>query len=75
MERVCGETDLAAAWNTPLPYGVIASRRGDYVFLQNFSGREQKIECSGTFRDIVNGQCVTDTCMLPVNGIMILKKA
>lgn len=78
-EAVIGEAGVARTLDTVLPVGVTAQWRtdgeSDYVFVMNFSGREQQVALDGReYTDLETGQPVGESLQLPVNGIAVLKR-
>jgi beta-galactosidase len=78
-DAISRETGLRRALrNADLPQGVTAQVRTDgereYVFVQNFSRVEQTIRLdSRQYIDFVTGNPVSDSLVLPVHGIVILR--
>ena len=75
MAKVMESLELPSAMDILEPGtepGVVATRRGDYVFLQNYSGKEQTVTLRGVYYDSIRQQEVSAVTTLPVNGIMIL---
>ena len=68
------EVQLTPAIPDALPYGVIATQRGNAVFLQNYSGESRKVSLSGAYTELLTGKYVTGTVEVPVNGVMVLEK-
>ena len=72
--------DLAAQLALPralpdaLPEGVVATERGGAVFLQNYSGMEQRVSQSGAYTDLLTGARVSVDTTLAENGVMVLAK-
>ena len=72
--------DLAAQLALPralpdaLPEGVVATERGGAVFLQNYSGMEQRVSLSGAYTDLLTGARVSGDTTLAENGVMVLAK-
>ncbi len=75
LDRVTAELDLPRAIDTPLPEGVLATARGDFVFLQNFSGSEQTVSLPGKMEDLISGREAEGEYKLPVNGAAVLRPA
>ena len=73
IDRVIDGLDLPRALDVPLPEGVLATARGEFVFLQNFSGSEQTVRLPGKMTDLLSGSEYEGECTLPVNGIMVLR--
>jgi len=68
------ELQLKVALPDALPYGVIATQRGNTVFLQNFSGESRKVALSCKYKDLLTGTHVTGVVEAPVNGVLVLEK-
>jgi len=64
---------LTRAQPDNLPKGVIATERGGAVFLQNFSGQEQRFSLSEPYTDLLTDKAMQNVTM-PANGVMVLKK-
>ena len=76
---LCGDAEHAlwrAAQSLPdaLPYGVVATQRGNTVFMQNLSGESRKIVLSGVYTDLLSGANCAGAVEMPVNGVMVLEK-
>ena len=69
------ELQLTTALPDALPYGVVATQRGNTVFLQNFSGESRKVVLSGAYTDLLTGQPCTGAVDRHVHGVMVLEKA
>ena len=74
LEKITEGMDLPQAFPGPLPEGVLATARGEYVFLQNFSGSEQHISFPGKMTDLISGREFEGEYTMPVNGILVLKQ-
>ena len=57
LDRVTAGLDLPRAIDASLPEGVLATARGKFVFLQNFSGSAQTVTFPGKMKDMLRG-CV-----------------
>ena len=68
------ELQLKVALLDALPYGVIATQRGNTVFLQNFSGESRKVALSCKYKDLLTGTYCTGAVEMPVNSVMVLTK-
>ena len=75
VNMVREDLGLRQALTDPLPSGVIATLRGETVFLQNYSGQPQQVTLSEAWTDLLSNEQVTGTILLPVYGLRILKKA
>jgi beta-galactosidase len=72
-------TNIRRAINTPLPRGVTAQVRtdgeSDYVFILNFSEKEQEITMDDLqYKNILSGDSVPKKIPIEVNGVLILKR-
>ena len=56
----------------PLPEGVNARRRGDLLFVMNFSGEERTVVLDREYRDAIGDRTVSGKFVLPENGYLIL---
>jgi beta-galactosidase len=73
------EAGIRKAIETMLPPGVTAQVRtdgeNDYVFVMNFSGKEQSVTLDGRdYTDMETGQTLETVLSLPVSGVRILKR-
>jgi len=71
---ISDELHLISALPDALPYGVTASRRGDTVFLQNFSGEARRVTLAGSYQDRLTGNPCTGSFDLPANGVLVLER-
>lgn len=55
-----------------LEEGVTAVRRGDYLFIINFSDKESSFTPDHEMRDLLTGKTISGEETLPVNGVMVL---
>ncbi|MFD1956584.1 beta-galactosidase [Paenibacillus thailandensis] len=72
-------TGIKRVIETDLPAGVTAQLRTDgehdYVFVQNFSASEQRVELDGCeYADLLTGEAVSGALTLPLYGVRILKR-
>ena len=75
MDRILAETDLPRAdAGVEHRTGVVVTVRGDYLFVQNYSGEPQQVRINGPMWDLVGQRTVEGECRMPANGIMILKE-
>ncbi len=72
FRALAGELGIPRALDADLPHGVIAQKRGDAVFLQNYSGEAQTVALPGTFTDLLTGETVAGTAGLAPRGVMVL---
>lgn len=68
------DVQLKVALLDALPYGVIATQRGNTVFLQYFSGESRKVALSCKYKDLLTGTYCTGAVEMPVNSVMVLTK-
>ena len=73
IDRIIDGLDLPRGMDVPLPEGVLAVARGEFIFLQNFSGSEQKVRLPEKMTDLISGCEFEGECTIPVNGIMVLE--
>ena len=70
--------DIVSALGIPralkdeLPEGVVATERGGAVFLQNYSGKAQRVTLSATYTDLITGKTVGGEFDFPACGVMVL---
>ena len=74
------EAGVLRAVDSELPEGVTAQLRSDgetdYVFLLNFSGREETVDLDGkSYTDLEQGGAVGQKIELPQYGVRILARA
>ena len=69
------ELGLATALPDDMPQGVIATRRGACVFLQNFSGEAKTVTLADEYTDLLTGETVSGSFEMPVFGVMALVRA
>ncbi len=56
LEEILRELEISNALPVELPHGVVATKRGGYLFLQNFSGEPvQGIDLGGSYTDMESG--------------------
>ncbi len=73
LSRVTAGLDLPRALDQDLPEGVTAAAREKFIFLQNYSGAEQRLTLPRRMKDLISGKETGPEVTLPVNGIMILE--
>jgi len=71
---IAEELNLPKAMNQPLPEGVIATERGEAIFLQNYSGKAQQVVFEDKYTDMLTGSTVEGEYVMPANGVMVLVK-
>ncbi len=72
---IVGELHLNRALaQDELPAGVIATERGEAIFLQNYSGAPQQIVLGDKYTDLITGETVQGAFTMPTNGCMVLVK-
>lgn len=54
--------------------GIIIRKRGDFVFLMNFTDKEQTAELDGEYINILSGDMESGSLTLPVCGYAVIKK-
>ncbi|MCF2945382.1 beta-galactosidase [Paenibacillus tarimensis] len=79
-QAIVKEAGLAKALDSELPAGVTAQVRtdgeSDYVFVMNFSGREQSVELDQQpYTNLETGETASGQLDLPVNGVAVLKRS
>ncbi len=52
---------------------VIIRKRGDYIFVMNFSGRETVVQLDKEYDDVLNGKKTDGSITVPVCGYAVLK--
>ena len=55
------------------PTAVFMRKRGDHIFLFNFTDEPQTVKLDGTYRDVLNDKDVNGELTLPVCGYAVLK--
>lgn len=63
---------LTRALPEDLPKGVVATERGGAIFLQNYSGEEQRFPIAHKYKDLLTGEKVAGMAFMPVNGVLVL---
>lgn len=53
---------------------VVVRKRGEYVFLMNFTDSEKTAELDGEYTDVLSGEKLSGKLLLPVCGYAVLKK-
>ncbi len=56
-----------------LPTGVVPASRDHVTFLQNFSMKEQTVQLTHAYRDLLHDTVVTGQQVMPVNGLLVLQ--
>ncbi len=69
------ELRLSTAISEVLPHGTVATRRGDTVFLQNYSGTPQSIILSEQYVDLLSGRRCHGVIDLKDYDVLVLQKA
>lgn len=72
-DMVLKDVDLPAALPDALPQGVIATGRGDIVFLQNYSGQQQTVQLSGKYTDVLTGETLEGQVEMKAFDVKVLK--
>ena len=71
---IADELNLPKAMKQALPKGVIATERGEAIFLQNYSGKAQQVVFEEKYTDMITGATIEGESLMPVNGVMVLVK-
>lgn len=69
------ELRLGTALPDTLPQGVIATARGESVFLQNYTPLTKKVTLSGAWKNALTDEVITGEATLPAFGVTVLLKA
>ena len=69
--RIIKEKGLEPDINAALPKGVTARKRGELLYIMNFSREEQKISLEKEYTNHLTGEVIKDA-VLPKNGYLIL---
>lgn len=67
------ELQLTPALPDALPYGVVATRRSNVIFLQNFSGEARTVTLSASYTDLLTDKVCTGQLEMPGYGVMALQ--
>lgn len=67
------ELDIKPDCGIETEENVIIRKRGDYIFVMNFSGKETEIKLDREYENILNGGTVNGSVSLPVCGYAVLK--
>lgn len=70
--QLVSELGLTRCLDCDLPAGVVATGRGDAIFLQNFSGAPQHIALPAAHTDLLTGCPAAEAVDLPANGVAVL---
>ncbi|MBR6029046.1 MAG: beta-galactosidase [Clostridia bacterium] len=73
--RLAQELALPRALDAELPDGVTAHRRGDTVFVENYTDQPQSLGLSGAWEDLLIGRKAEGPLLLPPYGIAALKQS
>jgi beta-galactosidase len=71
---IADELSLPRAMQQELPKGVIATERGEAIFLQNYSGKAQQVILEDRYTDMITGTAIEGEYIMPANGILVLVK-
>jgi len=71
---VAKQLRLATALQTALPAGVVATRRGESVFVQNYTDQAQEVALDGAFKNLLNDEVLQGTCTIAPFGVWVLAK-
>lgn len=74
-DSLINELGLACALDKALPHGIVATRRGDTVFLQNYSGEPQSILLPEQYVDLLSGKNCSGAIDLMGYDVRVLQKA
>ena len=70
--NLAAQLNLGKALNMALPSGVIATRRGECIFVQNYADQEQKIRLDGRYVNLLTDTEMTgEQCIAPF-GVWVL---
>ena len=70
--NLAAQLNLSKALNMALPSGVIAARRGECIFVQNYADQEQKIRLDGRYVNLLTDTEMTgEQCIAPF-GVWVL---
>lgn len=72
-EKLIEEHKIEPDCKINTPDGVFIRKRGEIVFITNFSDTERKITLDREYHDLVNGEAVSGEITLPVCGYRIIK--
>ena len=73
LDEVLRGLAVPAAIPDPLPEGVVATRRGGTVFLQNFTPEPKSLSLSAAYRDLLSGETLRGGAVLPPWGVRVLR--
>ena len=65
---------LPRALTDTLPEGVVATLRGDAIFLQNYTEQPQPVTLTACYTDLLTGAAVQGSFEFPANGVMVLRR-
>ena len=71
---VAKQLNLAVAMQAKLPAGVVATRRGESVFVQNYTDQAQRVTLDGAYTNLLNDEALQGTCTIAPFGVWVLKK-
>ena len=75
MDMILAEVKLPKAdAEIDHPAGVVVTDRGGYRFVQNYSGKPQRVRLHCPMQDQISHKRIEGEWTMPVNGILILKK-
>ncbi len=72
-ERLIAEIKIKPDCEINTPDGVFIRKRGEIVFITNFSDGERKVTLDREYHDLINGETVSGEITLPVCGYRIIK--
>ena len=72
---IADELHLTRALTDKLPQNVVATKRGESVFLQNYGPLMRKMTLSGAWKNALSGEKIEGEITLPAFGVMVLLPA
>ncbi|MBQ6173696.1 MAG: beta-galactosidase [Clostridia bacterium] len=72
FRRLAEEKAIPRALDADLPKGVVAQKRGNAVFVQNYGGAAQEIALPGRFTDLLTGAAFDGKASVPARGVLVL---
>ncbi|MBR4050374.1 MAG: beta-galactosidase [Clostridia bacterium] len=72
-EKLIAEIKIKPDCEIGAPDGVFIRKRGEFVFITNFSDKERKVTLDREYHDLINGETVSGEITLPVCGYRIIK--
>lgn len=68
-----GKIGIAPDASVTLSQGVTMRKRGDTIFLMNFSDEERIVTLPKEYKNVVSGETVSGDVTLPVCGYMVIE--